>query len=113
MKYILFFIIVIFTTICFYNSIKIEQFVDIGLEDPFIYKSLNYIKSSRFDPLEYISIMDDFGQYKKYRTEYKYPKNAKYSTQYNTIITKQSLKHNTLYYFRLHKLHHYRLNKIY
>lgn len=55
-----------------------EHFNEIYLQDPFIYQQLNKIKDSGLDPLYYQQSLDNFGEYKKYRKSYKFPKYGRY-----------------------------------
>lgn len=65
-----------------------EHFNEIYLQDPFIYKQINKIKNSEIDPLTYQQLLDNFGEYKKYRKSYKYPLYAKYMDSVNVIESK-------------------------
>lgn len=56
-----------------------EHFNEIYLQDPFIYQQLNKIKDNGLDPVTYQQSLDNFGEYKKYRKSYLFPKYGKYS----------------------------------
>jgi len=65
-----------------------EHFNEIYLQDPFIYQQLNKIKDNGLDPLTYQQSLDNFGEYKKYRKSYQFPKYGKYSDSVDVIDSK-------------------------
>jgi hypothetical protein len=73
---ILLILLIIFVLFILINN---ESFSDIYLEDPFVYKQLNNLKQTRYEPLPYNESLDNLGNYTKYRKYYKLPKKAIYS----------------------------------
>lgn len=74
-----------------------EHFNEIYLQDPFIYKQLNKIKDNGLDPLNYQKSLDNFGEYKKYRKSYQFPKYGKYSDSVDVIDNKSYQNKSILY----------------